>query len=407
MPATLLVTTTMLLLAQAPPAKEEPAKPKPSLLDDAPKLVNNLDEADRDKIVDRFIQFDIGKLRGTAGAEAHAAFQKLDARAMPALARGLSRASQMEASCPALVLAAKMRPLISQIDDPKVLEYCQKTIAIGGYHRQAVAGVRSEVAERLAALQRGQTAAQKARDNLVRNLAAKAEPDLKDSLKDDNPDVRWAAVRVISGKQLRYAAELIAVLDDTNEEVRIAAHQALVTLSRGSDYGPDADTSPEEAIPRWRNWLKADRDRQELLRAPTDKQETLLKDLATAKGMVYTDALATAIPELSAPVQDKAREALVERLTRMTAATLHDKLDDRNREVRRAAALACAVKEEMQHVPSLIRLLDDAEVTVVRAAHSALKEMTKQDFGPGNPAVRYERLEAMKQWKAWWAKQKQ
>jgi HEAT repeat protein len=406
MTATLLLTTVTVLLAQTPNAKAEPAKPKPSLLDDAPKIVNNLDETDRDKIVDRFIQFDIGKLRGTAGAEAHAAFQKLDARALPALARGLSRASQMEASCPALVIAARMRSLLSTTDDPKVLEYCQKTIALGGYHRQAVAGVRAEVTERLAAIQKGQTAAQKARDNLVRNLAAKAEPDLKEALKDENPEVRWAAVRVINGKQLRYAEELIAVLDDANEDVRIAAHQALVTLSRGCDYGPDAETSPEEAIPRWRNWLTADRDRLELLRAPVDRQEELLKKLAAAKGMVYTDALALAIPDLSAPLQEKARDALVERLARMTAATLRDKLDDPGREVRRAAALACAMKEERENVPALIQRLDDAEVMVVRAAQSALKEMTKQDFGPGNPAVKYERLEAVKQWKVWWEKQK-
>ena len=65
-----------------------------------------------------------------------------------------------------------------------------------------------------------------------------------------------------------------------------------------------------------------------------------------AKGILYTEALAVAIPHLEGQVRKQAREALAERLSRMTSATLGLKLEDDDTEVRRAAALAVAMKED-------------------------------------------------------------
>jgi hypothetical protein len=56
-------------------------------------------------------------------------------------------------------------------------------------------------------------------------------------------------------------------------------------------------------------------------------------------------------------------------------------------------------------VPELIPLLDDDEGTVIAAARAALKALTGEDFGPGRDAGPTERAEAVKKWKAWWAKQ--
>jgi len=89
----------------------------------------------------------------------------------------------------------------------------------------------------------------------------------------------------------------------------------------------------------------------------------------------------------------------------MTAATLEDKLQDEDLEIRRAAALASAMKVEKKLIPNLIRLLEDPEPPVVRAAHVALKALTDQDFGPVPDASRAESTKAVLAWKSWWTKQ--
>jgi uncharacterized protein (TIGR03067 family) len=143
----------------------------------------------------------------------------------------------------------------------------------------------------------------------------------------------------------------------------------------------------------------------ELVQASPKRQEELLEKLKEGKGVVNTQALAAAVPRLTGPIKTKARDALAERLTRMTNATLRDKLLDEQPEVRRAAALACAMKEEKQFVPNLINLLEDRELTVSRAAVAALKALTGQDFGPAPSASGSERTKAVAKWKEWWTKQ--
>jgi HEAT repeat protein len=120
--------------------------------------------------------------------------------------------------------------------------------------------------------------------------------------------------------------------------------------------------------------------------------------------VLHTEALALAIPQLSGKVQVRARGALVERMARMTARTLRDKFEDEDAEVRRAAALACAMKEQKEHVPRLIELLEDPEPPVARAAYAALKSLTGQDFGPAADASRADVKKSAAAWKAWWAK---
>jgi hypothetical protein len=143
----------------------------------------------------------------------------------------------------------------------------------------------------------------------------------------------------------------------------------------------------------------------ELVNAPAGKQDPVLEKLRDSKGTVYTQALADAIPRLAGAVRNKARDALAERLTRMTAATLKDKLEDDEAEIRRAAALACAMKEEKSLIPRLIDLLQDKDPGVMRAAHAALKDLTAEDLGP-NEASPAELKRAVEAWKGWWASHK-
>jgi hypothetical protein len=134
-----------------------------------------------------------------------------------------------------------------------------------------------------------------------------------------------------------------------------------------------------------------------------------MKKYQETKGGEYTDALARAAGKLSGEAQTQAREALAQRLTRMTAVTLTDLMRDRDRELRRAAALAVAAKGKdrlSEFAPSLIRLVADDEAIVAQAARATLKSLTDQDFGPEAGAGPADRGKALVAWRNWWQKQK-
>jgi hypothetical protein len=143
----------------------------------------------------------------------------------------------------------------------------------------------------------------------------------------------------------------------------------------------------------------------DLLRGSRRQQEQALEKLRDSKGGEYTQALADVIPKLDGAIKGKAREALADRLSRMTAKTLGEKLDDDAPEVRRAAALACAMKEDKTHLRRLIGLLEDKEAAVARAAYASLKSLTGRDFGPSANASAAEVRQAVSAWRDWWSKQ--
>jgi hypothetical protein len=162
----------------------------------------------------------------------------------------------------------------------------------------------------------------------------------------------------------------------------------------------------EPATPAENHEQAVGRLRDQLVNAPLAEQAAILERLRDEKGTVHTDALAAAIPRLRDAAKLTARDALAQRLARMTPATLREKIGDQNPEVRRAAALACAMKDDKTYVPDLIGLLEDAELRVARAAHAALKALAHEDFGPANGASQEERKRAISSWRRWWEKNK-
>jgi hypothetical protein len=142
-----------------------------------------------------------------------------------------------------------------------------------------------------------------------------------------------------------------------------------------------------------------------LVFVPSERQAAELARYVKEKGVVYTEALADALPQLQGSIQRTAREALVDRLYRMTAETLRNRLTDPRPEMRRAAALAWASKDDRAAIPALIPLLADADEHVVNAAKAGLKSLTAQDFGPARTATEAERAAAVSAWMAWWKKQ--
>jgi len=144
---------------------------------------------------------------------------------------------------------------------------------------------------------------------------------------------------------------------------------------------------------------------KELLTASPDRQAGLIEKLRDGKGFANTEALALAISGLAGPAKSKAQDALVERLSRMRPSTLLDKLQDTNSEVRRAAALSCAMRGNKDMVPEIVKLLEDPEPRVGRAAHRALQLLTGKDFGPAPDADTAQRKKATGLWKDYWARQ--
>jgi hypothetical protein len=90
----------------------------------------------------------------------------------------------------------------------------------------------------------------------------------------------------------------------------------------------------------------------------------------------------------------------------MKAQTLEGYLEDEDAEIRRAAALAAAMKDARSLTPKLIGLLEDREPTVAWAARAALKSLSGKDFGPQPGASAEERQQAIDAWRDWW-KQKE
>lgn len=132
-----------------------------------------------------------------------------------------------------------------------------------------------------------------------------------------------------------------------------------------------------------------------------------LNALRDAKGNDNTMSLVIAIPRLEGERLREAREALAERLTRMTPDTLRQMMKSDDPELRRGAVLAAAMKDDKAHIPDLINSIADEDELVVRAARAGLKSLSDgKDFGPQPGASRLDRDAAQKNWRQWWISQK-
>jgi hypothetical protein len=143
----------------------------------------------------------------------------------------------------------------------------------------------------------------------------------------------------------------------------------------GQDAG-DSTVAWQKLYPEAELDAKVWRLTEELVGAPDGRKEAVLARFQSAKGVVYSEALAFAVPRLSGTWRERARDALAARLTRMTANTLREKLRQDDAETRRAAARAALRKKEASLAPELISLLEDGEQAVAQEARRALEGLT-------------------------------
>ena len=195
--------------------------------------------------------------------------------------------------------------------------------------------------------------------------------------------------------------------DPTSTEMRAGAGPSATELLPNRPTTPVSTPAPlpvlnlpnptnDEAITRASSMLKA---------SGADWTK-LLTESRDGKGANFTRALVlTAANTADGGRKKQVREALAERLCRMNAATLRTMLKAEEVELRRAAALACAMKDDKTHIPDLINALTDADDDVVRAAKAGLKSLTGKDFGPASMSAGQKAL-AVSAWKEWYAKEK-
>lgn len=84
-----------------------------------------------DQVIDRFIEYDIGKLRGAEGKKALEDFSKLGPESIPSLIRGLNKAASLSHSCPAVSIGKKLSRLLASSEDDKVLDFARENIGAG------------------------------------------------------------------------------------------------------------------------------------------------------------------------------------------------------------------------------------------------------------------------------------
>ncbi len=179
---------------------------------------------------------------------------------------------------------------------------------------------------------------------------------------------------------------------------------AIAAMGRKIDVnteGPPDPKNPDAA--RVRGPSEADRIASGLVARQTDaKWDAKLKAARENKGGQWTAGLAQSIPFLSEKRSIAAREALAERLVRMTPDTLARLMKDRDAELRRAACLAAAMRDDRSLALDLIERVTDIDDIVVRAARASLKAMFNKDFGPPTGANDDRKRIALDEWKSWY-----
>ncbi len=215
------------------------------------------------------------------------------------------------------------------------------------------------------------------------------------------------------------AAVLFALRELTGRDAGSTAAGWQAVLGKTAAAGPAA--AAEATSGDWRQFratlrpgadtplsAAADLLKDQVLAADGNARSALVRKLAESDDPAGPTALARAIPYLTSGAQAGVRDALADRLGRLPEADLRDRLSDEDAEIRRAAARACAHREDKGKAltADLIPLLADDDATVADAAHDVLVGATGRDFGPADGATKADREKAKAAWEAWLANSK-
>jgi hypothetical protein len=125
-------------------------------------------------------------------------------------------------------------------------------------HLLRMAAVQRLLKTQFEALMREQAKQAEILTKKVRELLKEDAQVIAEKLKDQQPMVRWLAALVAGRKRLHLEAELIDRLSDSYPQVREAAREALIRLSRGNDFGPLPKATAQQiaqSVQAWQQWL--------------------------------------------------------------------------------------------------------------------------------------------------------
>lgn len=216
---------------------------KPNILAPSLPTLTDEEEAKLDKIIDRFIEFDTGKLTGDEGKKAQEDFNNLGPEAIFALVRGLNKAAEIEATCPAVTIGKKILAIIRTTHDRDLLEYLRENLGAGikqSVHMNVIKDLRSEAAMRkrrakgaapwkpedesakivIRPRRPGEVAALK--DMSVKELAKAAGAEKGDKLKDVLNEVQTRT------GETAYTILAAAAGNDTDSQLRYHAQDLLI-----------------------------------------------------------------------------------------------------------------------------------------------------------------------------------
>jgi HEAT repeat protein len=294
------------------------------------------------QVVDRFILYDTGQLPGQPGQIALMQFNQLGLESLPSLLLGLERTSNLQASCPFIVLSNKVRTLLAMTNDYQVLLYASEMLAKmdGGRYQAQLRALQVFCEQRLKQLDR--------RAQIPQWIKALSSP---------NVNARRAAAGGLGqlGADARPAlAALAKAFNDPDEQTRGLAAAALVAI------GPD--TAPA--------FVKALKD------APRRR-------LAASALAAYRLPPEAVIPDLIALLKDpdvNVRDytgAVLARWGRPAALPLTAALDDPQTRAAAAPVLGQIRPVVADAIPRLVEGLADPDEAYRVAAHNALVNMGK------------------------------
>lgn len=94
-------------------------------------LLSKEETARYEKVVERFILYDTGKLPGAPGKKALEDFQRLPPAAIFVLIDGFNQAANFEATCPAVIIGKKIGSILNASDDLQLLAFAKDTLGAG------------------------------------------------------------------------------------------------------------------------------------------------------------------------------------------------------------------------------------------------------------------------------------
>lgn len=322
-----------------------------------PERVELPPRTNADKMVDGFIAYDIGELRGAEGLRAREEFERLGSESVGALVRGLNESAQIGNSCPIMVLRSRLSCCLSQARDPRLDVMAASNLCCGvprnAPHYRLLADLRAECINRLP------------QDHPLREIESRTaqlvaqnnDAAIDHALQSTNVTDRRAAISAVSTMGPRFGLEMITALADSDEMVRQIAHAGLVALARNVDYGP-----------------------------PDTKDEQACIAAATVWGRWYKQQVQFALPPQA---------------WRASSAQLRKWCDHPDPNIRTIAVIATRHRR-IYLVGSLIDLLNDPSHIVRREAHNALVDLAEgADFGPAEGSNHSAIAAAVDRWKLW------